>query len=217
MQMLPGMRHMSMSMCIVHVESENVRHDNPESASPTFNTECRVRSARSQRQRRRTASGTRSRRLAKAPECGRVHQHCPPAQACDAGWCRMDATVAANLARPTLRRGTFTPRPAQPRPASAEPPPRVPPLAGGGLPRAQAWRRWARGFGDRGGCHCAAGVRSLRDQGERHRMCGRAARQAVRWARRPRRLYQRGALRGATDPPVLCVRARCAVEDVGRG
>ena len=63
--MLPGMRHMSMSMCIVHVESENVRHDNPESASPTFNTECRVRSARSQRQRRRTASGTRSRRLAK--------------------------------------------------------------------------------------------------------------------------------------------------------
>ena len=82
--MLPGMRHMSMSMCIVHVESENVRHDNPESASPTFNTECRVRSARSQRQRRRTASGTRSRRLAKAPECGRVHQHCPPAQACDA-------------------------------------------------------------------------------------------------------------------------------------
>lgn len=30
---LPGMRHMSMSMCIVHVESENVRHDNPESAT----------------------------------------------------------------------------------------------------------------------------------------------------------------------------------------
>ena len=104
-----------------------------------------------------------------------------------------------------------SPHPVQLR-ASAEPSPRVPPPAGLGVRRAQAWRRRARGLGHRGGGHLAAGVRALRDQGERHRMRGRAARQAVRWARRQGRLHQRGALRGGAGPPLLCVRARRAVE-----